>query len=495
MSIALSALTCASPVKLQRGGRRDPFAWLPSVRTFMLSGDAFTIRGWCTSRHDDRFWQGLRALPSVEPNAGHRRMPRPWEAMIAPRSHARASYLDPLDRYRVHGVHGVQGGAHPMAPPVIARTLVWSERATMPRRRCERPLEERCGDIDQALDMVRDSVATGRDAVEHVRWIDAGARRRLADALDRIVADHVKHQPAAVRAALSRVMADLACSPRARAAVQASGLSAPELVTSRWQAAAAFAQRLAPFVDTGSGSGSAVGDRHAFVQALGPAAAGAFGLAQNALPSLSIGSRDLPHALIYDRRRHAWTLRESTELDLACTLFRELVYFSQQQWLSQARTSPALMPDHQCDFVELATLAMQVRHLPTPYDRRWSLETERDAWAGEQSLMFCLAGHHRLASQFGPLMKDTSAPPRSIAELHELVATRLSLWFGMPDRQPLGPQAWSRVFAAARRAGRELNDIEARLCFDVIAARLGLLQRPDRAAINRLYAALTDTAA
>jgi hypothetical protein len=483
MSIALSALTCAGPVRLQRAGRRDPFAWLPSARTFMLSGDAFTIRGWCASPRDDRFWQGLRALPSVELNAGHRRTPRPWETMSAPRSHARALCGDPLDRYRVHG------GTHPAG----ARTLVWSERATVPRRRRERPVEERCGDIDQALDMVRDQVATGRDAVEHVLWIDADARRRLADALDRLGADHVKHQPAAVRAALSRVMADLGCSPRARAAVQASGLSAPELVTSRWQAAAAFAQQLAPFVD--AGCGNAAGYRHDFVQALLPAVANAFGVAQSALPSVSVGSRDLPHALIYDRRRHAWTLREATELDLACTLFRELVYFSQQQWLSQARTSPALMPDHQCDFVELAMLSMQVRHLPTPYDRRWSLETERDAWAGEQSLMFCLAGHRRLASQFGPLMKDTSAPPRSIAELHELVATRLSLWFGMPDRQPVGPQAWNSVFAAARRAGREINDIEARLCFDVIAARLGLLHRPDRAAINSLYAALTGTAA
>jgi hypothetical protein len=490
MSIALSALTCAGPATLQRAGRGDPFAWLPSGRTFMLSGDAFTIREWRASRHGDRFWQGMRSLPFVELGASHRRTPRPWEAMIAPRLHARALCLDPLDRYRVHGVPSVLGAR---AQPSGARTLVWSERAAMPRRRRERPVEERCGDIDQTLDMVRDSVATGRDAVAHVRWIDAGARGRLADALDRIVADHVKHQPAAVRAALSRVMADLGCSPRARAAVQASGLSAPELVTSRWQAAAAFAQRLAPFVDTGSGS--AAGDRHDFVQALVPAAVSAFGLAQSALPSISIGSRDLPHALSYDRRRHAWTLRAATELDLACTLFRELVYFSQQQWLSQARTSPALMPDHQCDFVELATLSMQVRHLPTPYDRRWSLETERDAWAGEQSLMFCLAGHQRLASQFGPLMKDTSAPPRSIAELHELVATRLSLWFGMPDRQPVGPQAWSPVFAAARRAGRELNDVEARLCFDVIAARLGLLHRPDRAAINRLYAALTDSAA
>jgi hypothetical protein len=486
MSIALSALTCAGPAKSQRAARGDPFALLPSGRTFMLCGDTFTIREWRASRHDDRFWQGLRALPFVELSASHRRTPRHWEAMIVPRLHTRASCLDPLDRYRVHGL---PAGAHRAG----TRTLVWSDRATLSRRRRGRPLEERCGDIDQALDMVRDKVATGRDAVEHVLWIDAEARRRLADALDRIGADHVKHQPAAVRAALSRVMADLGCSPRARAAVQASGLSAPEMVTSRWQAAAAFAQQLAPFVDTGCGN--AAGYRHDFVQALVPAAASAFGVAQSALPSVNVGSHDLPHALIYDRRRHAWTLRDATELDLACTLFRELVYFSQQQWLSQARTSPALMPDHQCDFVELATLSMQVRHLPTPHDRRWSLETERDAWAGEQSLMFCLAGHHRLAPQFGPLMKDTSAPPRSIAELHELVATRLSLWFGMPDRQPVGPQAWNSVFAAARRAGREINDIEARLCFDVIAARLGLLHRPDRAAINCLYAALTDTAA
>lgn len=486
MPNALSALTCARPAALQRAGRRDPFAWLPSERTFMLWGDAFTIREWRASRHRDRFWQGLRALPFAEPAAGHRRTPRPWEAMSAPRVQARASCLDPLDRYRAHGIHG---GAHPAG----ARTLVWSDLAAMPRQRRERPIGERCGDIDQALDMVRDSVATGRDAVEHVRRIDGGARRRLADALDRIVADHVKHQPAAVRAALARVMADLGCSPRARTAVQASGLSAPELVTARWQAAAGFAQRLASFADTGCGNAS--GRRHDFVQSLLSAAVDAFDLAPGALPSLSVGRRDLPHALTYDRRRHAWTLREATDLDLACTLFRELVYFSQQQWLSQARTAPACMPDHQCDFVELAALAAQVRHLPTPYDHRWSLETERDAWAGEQSLMFCLAGHQRLAPQFGPLMKDTAAPLHSIAELHELVATRLSLWFGMPDRQPVGPQAWNPVFAAARRAGRELNDIEARLCFDVIAARLGLLHRPDRAAINRLYAALTDTVA
>jgi hypothetical protein len=308
-----------------------------------------------------------------------------------------------------------------------------------------------------------------------------------------MVADHVKHQPAAVRAALARVMADLGCSPRARAAVQASGLSAPELVTARWQAAAGFAQQLASVVDTGCRS--TPGHRHDFVQSLLSAAVDAFGLVPSALPSLGVGSRDLPHALTYDRRRHAWTLREAGELDMACTLFRELVYLSQQQWLSQARTSPLHMPDHRCDFVELATLSLQVRHLPTPYDHRWGLETERDAWAGEQSLMFCLARDHRLAPQFGPVMKDIPAPLHSTAELHELLATRLALWFGMPDRQPVGPQAWSSVFAAAKRAGRELNDIEARLCFDVIAARLGLLHRPDRAAINRLYAALTDTAA
>jgi hypothetical protein len=418
MSIALSALTCARPAKSQRAGRRDPFALIPSGRTFMLHVDAFTIREWRASRRDDRFWQGMRALTFVELSANHQRTPRPWEAMTSPRLHARALRLDPLDRYRVHGV--------PAGAPPGARTLVWSERAAVPRRR-ERPLEERCGDIDQALDMVRDKVATGRDAVEHVRWIDAGARRRLTDALDRLVADHVKHQSAAVRAALSRVMAALGCSPRARAAVQASGLSAPALVTSRWQAATAFAQRLAAVIDTGRRS--AAGHRHDFVQSLVPAAVTAFGLVQSALPSVSVGSRDLPHALIYDRRCHAWTLRDATELDLACTLFRELVYFSQQQWLSQARTSPAPMPDHQCDFVELATLSMQVRHLPTPYDRRWSLETERDAWAGEQSLMFCLAGQHRLAPQFGPLMKDTAALPHSICGS---VCRIVSRW----DRRP-----------------------------------------------------------
>jgi hypothetical protein len=347
--------------------------------------------------------------------------------------------------------------------------------------------------VRQLLDLACEMAATGGSTADAVQGMTPRAKKRFSQAFGALTMHEIRGHTTAVRAELSRAMAQLGIPATQHLVLQSCGISDAGHGQERLKAVLGFAAAWG--AQPGIGDLAAMpSDPLDFAWQMVHMAGKALHVPDAGLPTVTLQPpHDAALATLHGPTS-VLSVQPASRSDMACAIFHEMVHNTQDQWIKMLELDDDALPAHQRDFATLARISKAGIPPTHPHAHRWQSQCERDAWASEQMLLIALAGEARLSGAFSPVVKAIPLDPCCIDDVHDRVATQIGLCIDQPLPQSVGTRQWRQLLQAV--SGLELSLIgpERRLWFDVIATRAGLLLQPSPKHAHALLTALAGAA-